>query len=85
MNHKHKHTLEGIFKKQVSGNIHWHDVESLLEALGAELQTAHGARMTYMLNGAVGTISKPHRSSVMSKQEVRHLRDFLQTLGVSGP
>ncbi|MDJ0805606.1 MAG: type II toxin-antitoxin system HicA family toxin [Gammaproteobacteria bacterium] len=85
MNHKQKHTLESILQKQVSGNIHWRDVESLLEALGAELQTTHGARMTYVLNGVTGTVHKPHHSSVLSKQDVRHLRDFFHNLGVTGP
>jgi hypothetical protein len=81
MNHKQKHTLDDILKKPASGNVHWRDVESLLEALGAELQVTHGARMTFMLQGVTGTLHKSHHSSVLTKQDIRHLRDFLHNVG----
>ena len=81
MNHKQKHTLDAIRKEPTSGNIHWRDVESLLKALGAELQVTHGARMTFILRGVEGTVHKPHHSSVLSKQDVRHLREFLIRAG----
>ena len=85
MNHKQKHTLEAIFKDPVSGNVHWRDVESLLEALGAELQVTHGARKTFVLHGIVGTVHKPHHSSMMTKQDIHHLRDYLQKTGFRAP
>lgn len=81
MNHKQKNTLEAILKEPVSGNLHWRDVESLLKALGAELQVTHGARMTVVLHGVEGTVHKPHHSSVLTKQDIRHLRSFLQSTG----
>ena len=81
MNHKQKHTLDAIHKEPASGNIHWRDVESLLKALGAKLQATHGARMTVVLKGVEGTVHRPHHSSVLSKQDVRHLRKFLQKTG----
>ena len=82
MNHKQKHTLESILQTPASGNVHWRDVESLLKALGAELQVTHGARMTFQLNGVEGTVHKPHHSSAMTKQDIRHLRDFLREAGL---
>ncbi len=81
MNHKQKHTLDAIHKEPASGNIHWRDVESLLKALGAELQVTHGARMTFVLKGVEGTVRRPHHSAVLTKQDVRHLRKFLQKTG----
>ena len=81
MNHKQKHTLEAIHKKPASGNIHWRDVESLLKALGAELQVTHGARMTFALKGVEGTVHRPHHSSALTKQDVRYLRKFLEKTG----
>ncbi len=82
MNHKQKHTLEAIQKQPTSGNIHWRDVESLLKALGAELQVTHGARMTFVLHGVEGTVHRPHHSAVLTKQDVRHLRKFLKQTGL---
>ena len=81
MNHKQKHTLETVLKEPASGNVHWRDVESLLKALGAILKVTHGARMTFLLNNVEGTVHKPHHSSAMSKQDIRHLRDFLRQAG----
>lgn len=82
MNHKQKHTLEAILKEPASGNVHWRDVESLLRAVGAELKVTHGARMTFLLHGVEGTVHKPHHSGVLSKQDLRYLRDFLRKAGV---
>ncbi len=81
MNHKQKHTLDAIHKEPTSGNIHWREVESLLKALGAELRVTHGARMTFVLKGVEGTVHRPHHSSVLTKQDVRHLRKFLEQTG----
>ena len=83
MGHKHQATLAALFHEPVSGNIHWRDVESLLNHLGAELQPGHGARLRAVLNGTEGTLHRPHHSSVLSKQDVRHLREFLAAAGVS--
>ena len=81
MNHKQKHTLDAILKEPVSGNIHWRDVESLLNALGAEVQVTHGARLHVILNRVEGTLHRPHHGSSLSKQDVRHLRQFLNSAG----
>ena len=42
MRRKHQKTLELIFKRPVSGNIRWADIEALLESLGAEMHEAEG-------------------------------------------
>lgn len=81
MNHKQQHTLDAILTDPVSGNIHWKDVESLLNALGAELAKSRGAKQHVALNGMEGVVHRPHHSGAMSKQEVRHLRDFLHSAG----
>ena len=81
MNHKHQRTLDAIHKEPASGNIHWRDVESLLKAIGAELLVSHGARMSFRLNGVEGTVHRPHHSAALTKQDVRHLREFLSHAG----
>jgi hypothetical protein len=83
MNHKQKHTLEAILQEPASGNIHWRDVESLLKALGTEIQVMHGARLHVILHQVEGTLHRPHHGSALSKQDVRHLREFLQNAGVT--
>ena len=83
MSHKHKRVLKSIFTEPVSGNIRWREVESLLHHLGAEFQTTHGARLTVVLNAVEGQLHRPHHSGAFSKQDVRHLREFLARAGIS--
>ncbi len=82
MSHKHDRILQSILEEPVSGNIHWREVESLLQHLGADIEPGHGARLKVLLNGVEGTLHRPHHSGVCSKQEIRHLRDYLLRVGV---
>ena len=83
MSHKHKKLLRSIFTEPVSGNIHWRDVESLLRHLGAEVDYTHGARLRVVLNKREGQLHRPHHSGSLGKHDVRHLREFLASAGVS--
>jgi len=83
MSQNHKRVLKAIFQQPLSGNIHWREVESLLHYLGADVEPGHGARMRIVMNGVEGTLHRPHHSGVCSKQDIRHLRDYLATAGVS--
>ncbi len=83
MGHKHQRTLEAIFHEPISGNLHWRDVESLLNHLDARIEPGHGARMRVVLNGIEGTLRRPHHSGVCTKQDVRHLREYLASAGVT--
>lgn len=82
MSHKHAKVIREIFKEPVTGNLHWRDVESLLQHVGADV-VQHGARLHVTLNGREGVIHRPHKSGSSSKQEVRHLREVLASLGVT--
>jgi hypothetical protein len=82
MSHKHAKILAEIFKEPVSGNIHWRDVESLLHHLGAETQQ-HGAKVHVFLGQREGILHRPHKSNVSAKQEIRQLREFLASAGVT--
>ncbi len=77
MSHKHEHLLLSIFQEPVSGNIHWRDVESLLHHLGGQVEFIQGARLRVVLNGVEGIVHRPHHSNACTKQEIRHLREFL--------
>lgn len=83
MSHKHRKTLESIYKEPVSANIHWREVEALLNNLGATIEHTRGARIRVFLNGREGHLHHPHHSGVLSKQDVRHLRGYLASAGVT--
>ena len=55
MSHKHEQLLRTIFHDPVSCNIHWREVESLLNHLGAKIEQSTGARLRVVLNGIEGT------------------------------
>lgn len=83
MSQKHKRVLSAIFQEPVGSNIHWREVESLLHHLGAVVQSSHGARMLVVLKGTEGTLHRPHHSGVCSRHDIRELRKYLTSAGVS--
>ena len=83
MSQKHKRVLNAIFQEPVSSNIHWREIESLLHHYGAVVQSSQGARIHVVLNGVEGILHRPHHSSVCTKHEIRELRKYLASAGVS--
>lgn len=83
MSHKHAHLLRTIFHDPVSANIHWREVESLLNHLGAQVESAHGARFRVVLNRVEAFLHHPHHSNVCTKQDIKNLREFLAHAGIS--
>jgi HicA toxin of bacterial toxin-antitoxin, len=85
MTKKQLRVLEGIFADPVRANLDWHDVESLLVALGAELTEARGSRVAVALNGVKAVFHEPHPEKEIGKGMVRSLRGFLNSAGVQAP
>lgn len=83
MSHKHATLIRTIFQDPISANIHWREIESLLHHLGAEVEPAHGARFRVVLNRVEGFLHHPHNSNVCSKQDIKHLREYLGHAGVT--
>jgi len=83
MSHKHENLMHVIFEGPASANVHWREVESLLSHLGAKLEPHHGASFRVLLNGVEGFLHRPHNSNTCTKQEIRHLRDYLASAGVT--
>jgi hypothetical protein len=83
MSHKHASLLRSIFEGPVGGNVHWREVESMLTHLGAKVEPHHGASFRVVLNDVEGFIHRPHNSTTCTKQELRHVRDYLVSAGVS--
>lgn len=83
MSHKYESLLRSILVGPVGGNVHWREVESMLTHLGARVEPHHGASFRVLLNGVEGFIHRPHNSNTCTKQELRHMRDYLVSAGVS--
>ncbi|MDP2828458.1 MAG: type II toxin-antitoxin system HicA family toxin [Sulfuricellaceae bacterium] len=83
MSHKHANLLRTIFQDSLSANVHWREVESLLNRLGASIDPSHGARFKVTLNGKTDFLHHPHHSSVCSRDLIKHIKDFLVSAGVS--
>lgn len=77
MSHKHENLLRTLFRDPVSGNIHWREIESLLNHLGAAVEPLSGARIRVVLNGVEGILHRPHHSSVLDRALVKQIREYL--------
>ena len=83
MSHKHLLLLQAIYHDPLSSNIHWREIESLFEHLGATIEAAHGARFRIVLNKVEIFLHHPHNSSTCPKQEIKQIREFLARAGVT--
>lgn len=83
MSQKHRKVLQAIFHDPVSSNIHWREVESLLNHLGASIEPAHGARFRVVLNQREFFLHHPHHGNEFAKPEVKLLRESLASAGVT--
>ena len=45
MSNKHRHTLEAIFRDPPAGNLHWREVESLLQVWNKVKVNGHAAEV----------------------------------------
>lgn len=78
MKRKHQKTLESIYKRPVSANIVWSDIESLFKGLGAEVTEHAGSRIAVVLFGEVRVFHRPHPSPSTDKGAVASIRKWLE-------
>ena len=83
MSHKHTNLLRTILQDAHGANIHWREVESLLNHLGAQVESSHGARFKVTLNGITEFLHHPHHSNECTRDLIKHIQDFLLHAGVS--
>lgn len=83
MGPKHKRTLAAIFEDPVRSNIAWRDIESMLEAVGAEITEGAGSRVRIALNGVRAVFHRPHPQKETDKGAVKSMRRFLTEAGVT--
>jgi len=75
---KQQKTLELLFSRPVSGNIHWRDIEALFRALGGELIEREGSRIEVFLFGEVRVFHRPHPRPDTDKGAVASIREWLR-------
>jgi HicA toxin of bacterial toxin-antitoxin, len=80
---KHQKTLAAIFAEPVRSNIAWRDIETMLEAVGAEITEGEGSRVRIALNGVRAVFHRPHPQKETDKGAVRSMRRFLSEAGVT--
>ncbi len=83
MSHKHEQLLRTIFTDPPSNNIHWREVESLLNHVGAEMENIPGARLRVKIKRMETILHRPHHSNTLDRQGIKHLREFLARSGVT--
>lgn len=83
MGPKHKRTLSAIFEDPVRSNIAWRDIESMLEAAGAEISEGAGSRVRIALNDVRAVFHRPHPKKETDKGAVKSMRRFLNEAGVT--
>ena len=78
MNKTHRKTLEAIFQQPVPNTLEWRRIESLLQAVGANVIEGSGSRVRFELNGVIGTFHRPHPQKEAKPYQVRDAREFLE-------
>ncbi|OUI83465.1 hypothetical protein HK22_08420 [Gluconobacter sp. DsW_056] len=74
--------MELIFKRPVSGNVAWDDIEALFVSLGAEISEREGSRVGVFLFGEVRVFHRPHPKPNTDKGAVASVRKWLEENGV---
>lgn len=77
----HRTTLEHLFAHPPSANVEWHDVLSLLEAVGTVTEE-HNGKFKVELGPETEVISRPHGKDV-DEQLIVDLRRMLTQAGFS--
>lgn len=80
MNHRHRKVLHSLFSHPLPSNIHLHEVETVFKEMGAELgHTGHG-RLSVSFKGQSASFHGADHG--LSKDEVSHIRKFIEACGV---
>lgn len=78
MKRSHHKTLELIFSRPVPSSVRWADIESLLVALGAEVEKREGSRVAIIWNDQVKVFHRPHPSPNTDKGAVVSVKRWLE-------
>ena len=76
---RHRETVTKIFQHPTSGNIEWHDVESLLQAVGS-VEARHSGKLKVTV-GSTSEVLEPPRGKDVDEQMIADLRRLLAGAG----
>ena len=79
LNNHHRDTMVKIFQHPATHNLEWHDVLSLLEAVGT-LESRHDDRFRLLIEGHSHTFERPKGKDV-DVETIVELRGVLRTAG----
>lgn len=82
MRRKHTRILNAVFADPIQSGILWRDIETMLEALGAEISERRGSRICISLNGVDAVFHRLHPRKETDKGSVMSMRRFLKEAGV---
>lgn len=82
MNRKQRQTLQAIFQRPTLSNIAFQDIESLLKALGADIQERDGSRVRIDVAGEQWRCHRPHPGKEAKRYQVEEVRELLERIGV---
>lgn len=81
LTHHHRQTIDHIFDHQQHGNIHWREVESLLENVG-EVTHEHNGKVKAKV-GEHTLVLHPPKHGKVDQQMVVDLRHLLTDAGLA--
>jgi hypothetical protein len=83
MNRTHQKTLAAIFANPVPATLEWRKIEALLMALDAQIIEGSGSRVAFVLQGKRADFHRPHPGKEAKRYQVRAMREFLESAGVT--
>ena len=81
LDHHNRLTAERLFRHPTSHNIQWHDVLSLLEAIGETRETTHGS-LEIKVEGHLDYVAGPLGRD-LTDQHVHDVRKVLKSAGIT--
>ena len=83
MSKEHKVTYQLIFTKPVPKNLLWDDFMSMLQHIGAEINTKSGSAVGVKLNGVYAVFHRPHPQKTIYQSDIKRICRFLLNAGIS--
>ncbi|MFM1917392.1 MAG: hypothetical protein RJB01_907 [Actinomycetota bacterium] len=80
LNHKQLDVLEKVYAHPVAHNLTWHDLRTLLDAVG-DVEEKHNGSWRITIGG-VAVVFDPNHGKELSTQEVMDLRHMLTGAGL---
>ena len=81
MNKKQRKTLEALFSLRIPKTLPWDNIESLLKAIGCELEERTGSAVVFDKDGKVFHAHRPHPQKEVLSYVIKEVRAYLERIG----